>query len=178
MEGLNGVFIGFLHRKFSNNYYIYKRVLQELKRRVPDFKPETFLDFGAGLGSGAWAGIHTFTGMKRVASVEPNANMRQLGRWMSKDTDPEVLWVDSLSMIPGAGSERGQFDVVIMGFVLAEIGSAQGRETILETIMSRVKKDGYFLLVEYGTPKGFRFINDFRNKIIEMDRSEVNIVAP
>lgn len=97
---------------------------------------------------------------------------------MSRDLDSEVLWADSLSMIPGAGSQRGQFDMVIMGYVLPEIPSAKAREVILETVFSRVKKDGYFVLVDYGTPKGFRYINDFRNKIIEMSREEANIVAP
>lgn len=171
--------IGFLQRKFVNNYYVYKRVLSEIRKRDPKFKPESLLDFGAGLGSGSWAGIHTFqSSLKRVGAVEPNANMRQLGKFMTKELDPEVLWTDSLSMIPGAGSERGQFDVVLMGYVLPEIPSAKNRELVLETLLSRVKAGGYFILIEYGTPKGFRFINDFRNKIIEMPREEINIVAP
>jgi len=171
--------VAFLQRKFINNYYVYKRIFGEIKRRDPKFQPESLLDFGAGLGSGSWAGHHMYNkSLKRVGAIEPNAHMRQLGKFLSKELDPEILWTDSLSMIPGAGSQRGQFDIVLMGYVLPEIPSAKHRELILETLMSRVKKEGYFILVEYGTPKGFRFINDFRDKIIEMSRDEVNIVAP
>ena len=104
--------------------------------------------------------------------------MRQVGKFLSKELEPEILWLDSLSMIPGAGSDRGLFDIVVMGFVLPEIPSAKGREIILEAVFSKVKKNGYFVLIEYGTPKGYRFINDFRNMIIEMSRDEVNIVGP
>ena len=50
--------IGFLQRKFANNYYVYKRIFTELKKRDPKFEPESMLDYGAGLGSATWAGIH------------------------------------------------------------------------------------------------------------------------
>jgi ribosomal protein RSM22 (predicted rRNA methylase) len=39
------------------NYQIYKQILNEVKARMPPtFKPESILDYGAGLGSGLWAG--------------------------------------------------------------------------------------------------------------------------
>ena len=50
--------VGFLLRKMPHNYAIYKRVMTELESRDPNFEPQSLLDFGAGLGSGAWAGIH------------------------------------------------------------------------------------------------------------------------
>jgi hypothetical protein len=42
------------------NYFVYKRVMSEVRKRMPTFKPESVLDFGAGLGSGAWAANHVF----------------------------------------------------------------------------------------------------------------------
>ena len=33
-----------------NTFVIAKRTLEELHKRVPEFKPQTFLDYGAGLG--------------------------------------------------------------------------------------------------------------------------------
>lgn len=170
--------LGYLYRKMPHTYFVYKRILSEIEVRDQKFKPESLLDFGAGLGSGAWAGIHSYKSLERVAAVEPNVHMRQLGKYLTKEVEPEILWVDSLSMIPGAGSKRGQFDVVILGYVLPELPSASARETVLDALFDRVKENGYFILVESGTPKGYRFINDYRNKIIEMSREEANIVAP
>jgi len=39
----------------------------------------------------------------RVAAVEPNLNMRKLGKYLTEDLnkDNNILWVDSLAMIPG-----------------------------------------------------------------------------
>lgn len=39
------------------NFMVYKRLINEIRQRMPaDFKPESLLDYGAGLGSGLWAG--------------------------------------------------------------------------------------------------------------------------
>ena len=100
---------------------IYKRILSEVKSRMPHFKPESLLDYGAGLGSGLWGGLNIYSDtVKRVAAVEPNTAMRKLGKFMTEELnkDNSILWVDSLAMIPGSGGERGKFDIIILGFVL------------------------------------------------------------
>ena len=109
-------------------FTVYKRILHELSLRLPGFKPVTALDYGAGLGSGVWA-TQTIYGdegakhLKRCAAVEPNVNMRKMGKFISEDqfVNP-VLWVDSLAMIPTG--DKGKFDLIIVGYVLQEVPSA------------------------------------------------------
>ena len=110
------------------HYTVYKRILTELFTRLPDFRPQTCLDYGAGLGSGLWAAMHVYSTeqdvinkekfLQRVAAVEPNVNMRKLGKYLTSEQfamgDP--LWVDSLAMIPSG--DRGKFDLILIGFVL------------------------------------------------------------
>jgi len=72
------------------NFTVYKRILHELNMRLPDFKPKTSLDYGAGLGSGIWASHAVFGDdgtklLKRCAAVEPNVSMRKLGKFLSED---------------------------------------------------------------------------------------------
>jgi ribosomal protein RSM22 (predicted rRNA methylase) len=45
-------------KKMPYGYSIYKRIFHEIILRVPSMKPESVLDYGAGLGSGMWAAIH------------------------------------------------------------------------------------------------------------------------
>ena len=45
----------------------------------------------------------------------------------------------------------------------------------LEALYAKTSNDGYMILVEPGSPKGFRFINDFRNWAIKKDAM---IIAP
>ena len=87
------------------------------------FKPESMLDFGSGLGSGLLAGQTIYSdSLKRIAAVEPSTNMRKLGKYLTEELNEKcgngILWVDSLSMIPGIGGDKGKFDIVIVGFVL------------------------------------------------------------
>ena len=60
--------------------------------------------------------------VKRIAAVEPSTAMRKIGKYLTEElnekTGNNILWVDSLSMIPGIGGEKGKFDIVIIGFVL------------------------------------------------------------
>lgn len=51
--------------------------------------------------------------------------MRKLGKFMSQGLEQSnnILWVDSLAMVPGHGGERGKFDLIILGSVLMEVKS-------------------------------------------------------
>lgn len=77
-------------RKMPYTFSVYKRIFHEIQTRLPNFKPKTSLDYGAGLGSGVWA-AHTIFGedgiksLKRSAAVEPNTAMRKLGKFLSED---------------------------------------------------------------------------------------------
>ena len=82
--------IAYLQRKMPYNFTVYKRIMHELSMRLPNFKPKTSLDYGAGLGSGVWAmqaiyGSDGNKALKRSAAVEPNTAMRKLGKFMAED---------------------------------------------------------------------------------------------
>lgn len=49
---------------------------------------------------------------------------------------------------------------------------------MVKALWQKVKKNGLFILVEPGSPKGYRFVNDFRNWIIKKDRTHASILAP
>jgi SAM-dependent methyltransferase len=176
--------IAYLYRKMPYHYMIFKQILSEVKVRMPkNFKPESVLDYGAGLGSGLWAGQHLFgDSIKRIAAVEPSTAMRKLGKYITEEINEKcnnsILWVDSLSMIPGIGGDKGKFDLVLVGYVLQEVPTARQRELLVEALWSRVREGGVMVLVEPGSPKGYRFINSFREWILAKDREEACLVAP
>jgi len=146
---------------------------------MPDFKPKSILDFGAGLGSALWASFHTYEGLiTKYAAVEPNRDMRRLGKFLTSTINTEILWVESITMIPGAGIERGKFDIIFVSHVLQEIPTAKLRLMVLETLWNRLSNDGVLIVVEPGSPKGFRFFTDIRKWVIEKGRDDANLIAP
>lgn len=171
--------VAYLYSRMPYTYQVNKRILNELLFRMPDFKPKSILDFGAGLGSALWAAFHTYEGLiTKYAAVEPNRDMRRLGKFLTSTINTEILWVESITMIPGAGIERGKFDIIFISHVLQEIPTAKLRLMVLETLWNRLSSDGVLIVVEPGSPKGFRFITDIRKWIIEKGREDANIIAP
>ena len=170
--------IAYLYSRLPQTYNILIRILKELKLRNPSFQPESILDYGAGLGSGILASIDIFDNkyFKKVAAVEPNKYMRKLGKYVTehaiqykdKNSNVDIMWVDSLAMLPGSGGmERGKYDLIILSHVLQEVLSGKSRNLIIDTLLNRLSNNGVLVIVEPGSPKGFRFINDTRELIRE-----------
>ena len=58
-----------------------------------------------------------FPSLQKLAAVEPNKNMRRLGKFLTNYLVKEIIWVDSLTMIPGTGVDRGKFDISNKSFI-------------------------------------------------------------
>ena len=71
--------LGYLARKFPESYNISFRVFNEIKLKYPDFKPNTFLDFGAGTSPSSFAFNEIFPESKMIFAVEPNQYMNKIG---------------------------------------------------------------------------------------------------
>jgi ribosomal protein RSM22 (predicted rRNA methylase) len=83
--------VAYLYSRAPYTYMTAKRVLGEIILRMPNFKPTSVLDYGAGLGSAIWAAHDSFGDeLVKLAAIEPNKDMRKLGKFMTtglkKDT--------------------------------------------------------------------------------------------
>ena len=80
-------------------------------------------------------------------------------------------------MIPTG--DKGKFDLIIIGYVLQEVPSASQRQLVIEALWQRLADDGIMVVVEPGSPKGFRFVHSFREWVIDTkSREESNVIAP
>ena len=182
--------IAYLYARTPNTFSVLKSILSELIKREPTFKPSSILDYGAGLGSGILAALEIYTekNIHKIAAVEPNKNMRKLGKYFTdrifelQNKPIDIAWVDALTMLPGVGGlQRGKYDLIILSHVLQEIPTAKMRGLVIETLYNRLDENSIFIVVEPGTPKGFRFIHDLREVIRQKKytyKEEVNIIAP
>jgi hypothetical protein len=55
----------------------------EIKKKYDGYSPKSFLDFGAGLSSGASAFCEVFGDTGYVYTVEPAGKMRKLGKFLT-----------------------------------------------------------------------------------------------
>lgn len=170
--------VAYLQCRMPYTYQVTKRITNEIRLRMPDFKPTSVLDYGAGLGSSIWAAHDTYGSLTKLAAVEPNTIMRKLGKFLTNQLKTEIIWVESLTMIPGTGIDRGKFDLIYLSYVLQELPTSKLRLMVLDTLWNRLSNDGVLVVIEPGSPKGFRFIHDLRKWVINKSRADANIIAP
>jgi ribosomal protein RSM22 (predicted rRNA methylase) len=169
--------LAYLLRKMPHTYGTASRVISEIKFRLPDYQPKTMLDFGAGLGSGVCAFHDIYPDAKRIVAVEPATGMRKLGKHLTQDIN-HLVWMETLARLINISDVDGGFDLVHCAYVLEEVQTAENRERIVETLWQKVNPNGIMIIMEPGSPKGFRFIHDIRKWIISKSRDEANIIAP
>jgi ribosomal protein RSM22 (predicted rRNA methylase) len=139
-------------------YAAIAAAFEMLARALPDFAPASLLDVGAGTGAASWAAITEWPDLA-VTMLDHNAALRTLARKLA-DNGPlaqaEILAGD-------LGVEKPRADLVVAGYVLAELDEARAATVALGLWQSAAQA---LVLVEPGTPQGFARIKAARGALI------------
>lgn len=142
-----------------------KTVLTEVKRLLPDLRVESLLDLGAGTGAASWAAVETFDQLQRIALIEQDGHLIELGRRLVQASDDQSLrsaeW--RLANLKTARNFPSH-DLAILSYSLGEIEASPLR-TILQTAWQAANQA--LLIVEPGTTRGFETILSARTQLIE-----------
>ena len=138
----------------------------------PDFAPASLLDVGAGPGTATWAAAEAFPSLQNFTLLDANDALRTLAL---------DLFSDSFRLRE-VGYERGEArsvltkadtaDLVIASYMIGEIGAAE--QKALAELMWQ-KTGDTLLLVEPGTPAGYRRIIALRERLIGLG---AHVAAP
>ena len=169
-----GTAVTYLAHRFPGTFAANFRVLTEIMKRVPDFNPVKILDYGSGPGVSVIAALQVWQSLQKIVCVEPSENMQKIGKYMLSDIAcDEIDWRSSLW-----GATGEQFDLVIASYVLMEIRDTESRDLLVKNLFSRVAPGGVLVILDCGTPTGFRFIHRIREQFILGEKSSCHIVAP
>ncbi|XP_018425524.1 PREDICTED: methyltransferase-like protein 17, mitochondrial [Nanorana parkeri] len=151
----------YLAARFDGGYAAVTRALQEIRQRVPDFTPQTLLDFGSGVGSVSWAAHSIWgTSLKEYMCVDSSESMNQLNE-----------------LILRGGEETGdiggqvQYDLVISAFSLNELPNLSARQMNIRALWR--KTGGFLVLVENGTREGHQLLMEARETILRVSDKEI-----
>ena len=176
-----GTAVTYLAHRFPSTFAANFRVLMEVFKRAPDFNPTRILDYGSGPAVSIQAALRIWQdeGSKSVTCVEPSLNMQQVGKYMLSDSKAkEISWHIGLHAV------QGQFDLITLSYVLMEIRDQDSRDLLIDNLFNRLKPGGVLVVVDCGTPTGFRYIHRIREQFIAKDLSISNsqkgfhIIAP
>lgn len=165
----------YLAHRYPAAWATNMRVLYELARRAPDFRPQSVLDYAAGPAPGLAAASEVWPGaFSSAVAVEPSEHMAQIGKFLVADQAlPEVRWQRCLY------DATDKFDLIIASYIQMEVRGQQSRDALVKQLWGRLTPGGVLVLLEQGSPTGFRFMHHTRELLISrIGPEKFHFVAP
>ncbi|KAL5019644.1 hypothetical protein ScPMuIL_002536 [Solemya velum] len=163
----------YLVARAAPNYSILLQCMTEIKKRDPEFSPQSIYNHGSGIGSSVWAANAIWD--KLVVEhycVDPSGDMNSIARLLLQDGDNQkdmhVPGVYFRQFQPSADTNK--FHLVVSAYCLMEHESMQERLTMVDNLWKLT--DSYMILVENGTQAGHRLVMEARDYILQMQTQE------
>jgi ribosomal protein RSM22 (predicted rRNA methylase) len=124
---------------------------------VPSFEPASFLDLCAGPGTASFAALGAWPALAELTLIDESSLLLEAARRLAETSDMPALRGAKLIRAPlGAAFDRlPHADLVVMSYALVELPDSEIADTA-QRIWALA--DGLAVLVEPGTPEGFRRI--------------------
>lgn len=164
----------YLAARFDGGFAAVSRALQEIYQRVPEFSPQTLMDFGSGVGSVSWA-AHGIWGnkLKEYMCIDSSASMNNLSeliwRGGSEKGEMHIPGIHFRQFLPV--SPKVQYDLVVSAYSLNELSNFAERQKVIQTLWR--KTGGFLVLVENGTREGHQLLMEARETVLKGGDKEV-----
>jgi ribosomal protein RSM22 (predicted rRNA methylase) len=156
----------YLAARLPATYAAIRTALDAVAAVRPEFTPKRLLDFGAGPGTALWAAHDRWPELDAATLIEASASMRKFGAEFAPASG--VAAVDWRTDVPASGRN----DLVTLAYVLDELDPGQ-RAALIGQLWSLTGDT--LLIVEPGTPAGYRRILDARDALLQQG---ANMLAP
>lgn len=135
-----------------------------------DGKITSLIDVGAGTGAGTWA-ANELIELDEIICLEREDSMRELGEYFMTESSilKNVIWKE-FDLLNSEIDKKA--DLVICSYVLNELND-KDRKLALEKLWEATNK--VLLIIEPGTPLGFKEIKELRRKLLNYGGG---IIAP
>ncbi len=161
----------YIAARMPATYAALREAMLRIAEVHPDFVPATLLDVGAGPGTAFWAARDAWPGLAAATLVEASAPARIAGQRLLADAGQDgATWVDGDALRRIDGIEPAA--LVTLAYVLDELSAADGI-ALAERLWDRAT--GMLLLVEPGTPAGWRRILAVRDRLLARG---AHVIAP
>ncbi len=155
-------------------YAALAAALAEARLRLPEWRPATLLDAGAGPGASAWAASAIWPTLTQATLLEADQRMIALGQRLLAEAPSAcaVAWRQVDLTAEGESLAGAPFDLCLSSYVLNELPHA-ARLPLVARLWAAC--GGALALIAPGTPAGFAAIREARAWLID---AGAQIVAP
>lgn len=148
--------------------------LAATRRQLPDWRPASLLDLGAGPGGAVWAAGAVWPSLAHVTLLERDQRMIEVGRRLLRDapTPCAVSWRQDDIAADWGRLTGAPFDLCVCAYALNEL-THERRIAVVERLWAAC--GGALALVAPGTPSGFAAIREARAWLIG---AGAHLIAP
>ncbi|KAH7059913.1 mitochondrial small ribosomal subunit Rsm22-domain-containing protein [Linnemannia elongata] len=165
--------IAYIASMAPTTFSAIKNVLQEVNKRVPDLNPKTFLDFGTGPGTAIWAANEVWETPLKYTGVDTSMAMLESAEEILDILSTNGSPIPNVTFKPfmSHGAKAAKYDVVMSAFALSELTTPALRKSTLEHLWNST--NDMLILVDRGTPSGFRILAEAREQILGLDLDRI-----
>lgn len=145
-------------------YSAFKQILANYNKKIT-----SLLDVGAGTGAGTWA-VNEIKNMSQITCLEREKSMSNIGKQLMKNTVLDNVQWKSYDVLQDEIAEKA--DIVLTSYMINELPEQERKNAVLKLWQATNK---LMVVIEPGTPEGFKNILKIRNLIKEQGGY---IVAP
>ena len=145
-------------------YSAFKQILANYNEKMT-----SLLDVGAGTGTGTWA-VNEIENMSQITCLEREKSMSNIGKKLIKNTALDNVQWKSYDILQDEIVEKA--DIVLTSYMINELPEQEREKAVLKLWQAT---DKLMVVIEPGTPEGFKNILNIRNLIKEQGGY---IVAP
>jgi len=117
--------VAYVASRFPSVFGVISKVMAEIQKRLPDFKPDRMLDYGTGPGTGIWAAHYVFDGIREFTGVDLSEQMLKVAEDLNYDyLNHKILNVKFQSYLPAKKVSQDPRDSSKIGIVLTAPSSS------------------------------------------------------
>lgn len=170
--------LNYLVGRSVQEFAVLTKIFKEIQRRDPDFKPQSYFDFGSGVGTGVWAASELWkSSIYEYYLVDTSRFMNDLCDLVLRDGDANkdlrLRNVFFRQFLPAAGVK---YDIVLSAYSFFELPNLKNRLEVANNLWN--KTDKYLIFVENGTYAGFQVLNEIREFLMTLKGEDSFIFAP
>ncbi len=143
----------YLFTRLPGTFSAVSKVLEELVARCPNLPIQSFLDVGAGPGTGMWAALELFNDLEKCTLLEKDRLFMELGKELVKRSSSsciqKAVWK---SCDIEKTFEVDSHDLVLLSYSIGELKESSWAP-LLQILWKATNKA--LVIVEPGTPSGY-----------------------
>ncbi|SOV22995.1 mitochondrial ribosomal protein S22 precursor, putative [Plasmodium sp. DRC-Itaito] len=180
--------IAYTLHTFNSKYSILYRIFNEIKLRIPNFLPTNILHYSQipAVGIIAFNEIYNHK-YEHILSIQPSEHLLAISKYLT-DHIPNIQHQINLyehtkkkntTHIQHEQFTQSSYDLIILSHTLLSLYDHNSRNIFIKNLWNKLLKGGIIIIVENGTPTGFRMLHAIREMFIcDLKYDKFHIVAP